>query len=78
MLSIVLTREALIQGYWFATPEYCKEWEKYSVVEHKSKNILLTSSVKYNAEKFVNYMNGKEPTPKFYSNKVTNYWRSSR
>ena len=75
MLSIILTREALIQGYWFATPEYCKEWEKYSVVEPKSKNILLTTSTKLNAQSFIDYLSGQGPLPKFYSNKVTNFWR---
>ena len=75
MLSIILTREALIQGYWFATPEYCKEWEKYCVVEHKSKNILLTSSTKFNAQTYVDYLENQGPLPKFYSNKVVNFWR---
>lgn len=77
MLEIKVTKQALTEGYWFATKEYCREWEKYSVVEPKSKTILLTSSQKYNAENFISYLQSSGPLPRFYSNKVVNYWRKN-
>lgn len=76
IMEIMITKEALSTGYWFLNEERCREWEKFCVVEIKSKVILLTSTTKIGCEKFIDFINttGSE-VPQEYKKRVNKFWR---
>ena len=74
-MEILLTRDALVSGYWFATEDYCKEWEKFSVVDPKSKLILLTSMTKAGCIQFIDYLENNGGLPEFYRIKVNHLYK---
>jgi Na+-transporting NADH:ubiquinone oxidoreductase subunit NqrF len=73
--EIMVTKEALSTGYWSINEQYFKEWEKYSVVESKSKIILMTSQTKIKAETYINYLNGAYELPEEMKKRMRKIWR---
>ncbi len=70
----MLTRDALVGGYWFSS-SYGREWDKYSVVEPVAKVILITNNTKHSCQSFINYLTASGDIPSFFKVKVDKYYR---
>lgn len=73
-MEIMLTRDALLNGYWFCTP-YGREWEKYCVVDPKARLIIITATTKIKCDEFLEYVIGGGSLPRFYQLKVDTHYR---